>query len=830
MADFSCSFLDFRSLSSNNYYKLHLNHFTTSLAHNYNSRITHIKRKPLHFTLLCTPSSVFDVISTHEHSDGSILFRFGDPSEIVENVKPEEPETVNEGKEEYKYNSVKVFDGDHEREVIIKKPEREIKGSSLNEVANKSNSNVINDQSISVFVEREKESSDELSEGTNEIGLPFPDSSIDKEVSSTPILDIKNIGYENEGPNEEDADSSQENVIVIDKISEVKNTTEVTLQNTDVEVKNEIDDELLSPPPRLETVTSLFEEAQILTHVSVDSDPQNEIKEDSKETCLSKEAECPNLEVTVQNVVTGYDKDETLAKSPEFDEATNLSKWAEAYTSITGIGIPNAIFKHDMIQLVTEPKLDEETGNDTVEESLQIDQFIVKDGRESDTVQLMKVVSPQLEAGPVLYEETGTLEELRKEIASSSEESECQGLQVSVQNVLVGNGSESDKNDIMAESTQVEVDINLSTETEDSSIAGIVIPNEILEYGMGNEGESDKVELMKVSTQLEAEPVLYEETVNENLEEIREDDDDDGVVSQATLTESPQDLVSETERTADDDNEELVTELEYTESATQSVEVETTDQFVLSSGAALLPHPSKVLTGGEDAYFTAGETWLGVADGVSQWSLQGTSPGVYAQHLIRKCEKLVSDSDDNSMNRPLDLLNLSVSQTRSPGSSTVLIAKLDGEALHVANIGDSGFIVLRHGSVYKRCSPMLHVFHFPIHIERGDGPSHLAEVYQVEVEEEDVIITATDGLFDNLYDEEISSIVLKLLAADRKLGEIAELLARKAQEVGGSGFSRSPFGDNAKAAGYVGYTGGKLDDVTVIVSLVKRQFKSQTYM
>ncbi|KAK4476888.1 hypothetical protein RD792_016052 [Penstemon davidsonii] len=769
-----------------------------------------------------------------EHSDGSILFRFGDPSEIVENVKPEDPKTVNEGKEEYKYNSVKVFDGDHEREVIIKKPKREIKDSSLNEVANESSSNIMNDESISVFVDREKESSDELSEGTNEIGLPFFDSSVDKQVSSTPILDIKNTGYEDEGPNKEDAYSSQENVIVSDKISEVKNSTEVTLQNTSVEVKNELD-ELLSPPPRLEPVTSLFEEAQIHTDVSVDSEPQNEIKEDSKETCLSKEAECSNLEVMVQNVVTGngneYDKDETLSKSPEFDEATNLSTWAEAYTCITGIGIPNAIFKHDMIQLVTEPKLDEETGNDTVEESLQIDQLIVKDGSESDTVQLMKVVSPQLEAGPVLYEETGTLEELRKKIASSSEESECQSLQVSVQNVVVGNESESDKNDIMAESTQVEEAINLSTETEDSSIVGIAIPNEILEYGMGNEGESDKVELMKVSTQ-----VLYEETGNENLEELQEDDDDDdGVESPVTLTESPQNLVSETERTADDDNDELVeasknevTELEYTESATKSVEVETTDQFVLSSGAALLPHPSKVLTGGEDAYFVAGETWLGVADGVSQWSLQGTSPGVYAQDLIRKCEKLVSDSDDNSMNRPVDLLNLGVSQTRSLGSSTVLIAKLDGEALHVANIGDSGFIVLRHGTVYKRCSPMLHVFHFPLHIERGDDPSHLAEVYQVDLEEEDVIITATDGLFDNLYDEEISSIVLKSLAADRKLGEIAELLGRKAQEVGGSESSRSPFGDNAKAAGYVRYRGGKLDDVTVIVSLVKRQSNSQT--
>lgn len=53
------------------------------------------------------------------------------------------------------------------------------------------------------------------------------------------------------------------------------------------------------------------------------------------------------------------------------------------------------------------------------------------------------------------------------------------------------------------------------------------------------------------------------------------------------------------------------------------------------------------------------------------------------------------------------------------------------------------------------------------------------------------------------------------------LQEIAELLGMTAQEVGRSSSTRSPFADAAQAVGYVGYTGGKLDDVTVIVSLVR---------
>lgn len=53
------------------------------------------------------------------------------------------------------------------------------------------------------------------------------------------------------------------------------------------------------------------------------------------------------------------------------------------------------------------------------------------------------------------------------------------------------------------------------------------------------------------------------------------------------------------------------------------------------------------------------------------------------------------------------------------------------------------------------------------------------------------------------------------------LQEIAEILATAAQEVGRSRSSGSPFADAAQALGYVSYAGGKLDDVTVIVSLVQ---------
>ncbi|PKU80925.1 putative protein phosphatase 2C 71 [Dendrobium catenatum] len=263
-----------------------------------------------------------------------------------------------------------------------------------------------------------------------------------------------------------------------------------------------------------------------------------------------------------------------------------------------------------------------------------------------------------------------------------------------------------------------------------------------------------------------------------------------------------------------------ITEMDQYSSTKSRIEVASVPQFSLSSGAALFPHPSKVLTGGEDAYFVACENWFGVADGVGQWSQEGINAGLYARELMDNCEKFLSECNGISEYTPSLVLIQSASKAISPGSSTVLIGFFDGQALHVANIGDSGFIVIRDAHVFKRSSPMLYGFNFPMQIESGDNPSKYIETYKVGLDEEDVIVTATDGLFDNLYEKEIADIVSQSLQANLKPAVIAQILALRAQEVGRSATSRSPFADAANAAGYPTFTGGKLDDVTVIVSIV----------
>ncbi|CAH9084716.1 unnamed protein product [Cuscuta epithymum] len=247
-----------------------------------------------------------------------------------------------------------------------------------------------------------------------------------------------------------------------------------------------------------------------------------------------------------------------------------------------------------------------------------------------------------------------------------------------------------------------------------------------------------------------------------------------------------------------------------------------TTELVLSSGAALFPHPSKAFTGGEDAYFMTDQNWLGIADGVGQWSLEGIYPGVYSRELMEHCEKVILQCGSDFRTDPKAVLELSMEKVESPGRSTALIAHFDGQVFHVANIGDSGFIMIRNGVVFKMSSPMFHAFNFPILIGGGDNPFGVVEEYKSELEEGDIVVTATDGLFDNLYAQEIASIVINSLKANKTPKEIAEALGTRAQEVGSAACGRrSPFSDAAQLAGYVGQRGGKHDDVAVIVSVVQ---------
>ncbi|KAI5076803.1 hypothetical protein GOP47_0008868 [Adiantum capillus-veneris] len=238
----------------------------------------------------------------------------------------------------------------------------------------------------------------------------------------------------------------------------------------------------------------------------------------------------------------------------------------------------------------------------------------------------------------------------------------------------------------------------------------------------------------------------------------------------------------------------------------------------LRTGGAIRPHPTKEKTGGEDAYLIEGDSWAGVADGVGGWAMSGIDSGLYSRELMKNCGLLANS--ENGIPNPKSVIIKGVNRTKAIGSCTAVLAALHKQTLYVANIGDSGFIVVRDGMVLAKSKPMQHGFNFPHQIgSEGDDPA-TAETFEVNVASGDVLVLATDGVYDNLYEREIVDIVNSGQKKGIEPGTVAMWLVKLAHEAGLNTKGRSPFSDAAHAAGY-SYEGGKLDDATVVVSYVE---------
>lgn len=135
-------------------------------------------------------------------------------------------------------------------------------------------------------------------------------------------------------------------------------------------------------------------------------------------------------------------------------------------------------------------------------------------------------------------------------------------------------------------------------------------------------------------------------------------------------------------------------------------------------------------------------------------------------------------------------------------------------------MGDSGFAIVRNSRTIFKSPVQQHQFNIPFQLEnRGSDPPTAAEIFSFPVLLGDVIVAGTDGLFDNLYDSELTTIVVQAirgrLAPEVTAQKIAALARSRAQDKN----RQTPFSTAAQDAGYRFY-GGKMDDITVIVSYI----------
>ncbi|XP_058081882.1 probable protein phosphatase 2C 55 isoform X2 [Magnolia sinica] len=241
----------------------------------------------------------------------------------------------------------------------------------------------------------------------------------------------------------------------------------------------------------------------------------------------------------------------------------------------------------------------------------------------------------------------------------------------------------------------------------------------------------------------------------------------------------------------------------------------------LFSGSCYLPHPDKEETGGEDAHFICiDEQAIGVADGVGGWADLGIDSGQYARELMSHSVNAIQEEPKGSID-PARVLEKAYLSTKSKGSSTACIVALTDQGLHAVNLGDSGFLVVREGCTIFRSPVQQHDFNFTYQLASGSesDPPSAGQIFTIPVAPGDVIIAGTDGLFDNLYNNEVTAVVVHAVRAGLGPQVTAQKIAALARQRAQDKDRQTPFSTAAQDAGYR-YYGGKLDDITVVVSYI----------
>lgn len=139
--------------------------------------------------------------------------------------------------------------------------------------------------------------------------------------------------------------------------------------------------------------------------------------------------------------------------------------------------------------------------------------------------------------------------------------------------------------------------------------------------------------------------------------------------------------------------------------------------------------------------------------------------------------------------------------------------------LRAANLGDSGYMVARGGKVLFRSPEQEHVIGRPFQLSSvgGETPAE-AQLSSISLAKGDVIVVASDGLFDNLYDHEIAQAVwdMRYMRAD----QLVRVLCDQAYRVSVDPRVDSPWAENAREELHLAYSGGKMDDISLALAKV----------
>ncbi|KAJ8601512.1 hypothetical protein CTAYLR_006718 [Chrysophaeum taylorii] len=244
----------------------------------------------------------------------------------------------------------------------------------------------------------------------------------------------------------------------------------------------------------------------------------------------------------------------------------------------------------------------------------------------------------------------------------------------------------------------------------------------------------------------------------------------------------------------------------------------------------------------EDAHFIHHDetTYVGVFDGVGSWRKVGVDPRLYPRALADAC---VAEIKASPVSTPQDILMAAwrrVSRDQVPGSSTACLATIDDDdAISYVNLGDAGLVVLRDTpdktdkAIVLVAPQQLRDFNLPYQLgwtnttddDRGatatfETPTH-ANVATYPVHPGDIVLVASDGLFDNVAVDEIADLVhlWERENPHAPVSDLADILCRRARDFSLDEHRDSPFALLAKENDIM-WGGGMPDDVTVVAMRV----------
>ena len=189
---------------------------------------------------------------------------------------------------------------------------------------------------------------------------------------------------------------------------------------------------------------------------------------------------------------------------------------------------------------------------------------------------------------------------------------------------------------------------------------------------------------------------------------------------------------------------------------------------------------------GQDAFFVAEvgpehrATAFGIADGVGGWANQGVDPSDFSHGLCSYMAQAAITWTHGRLN-PRMLMEIGYQNTiddpeiKAGGSTACIGIAGDDGKMQIANLGDSGFLQLRLGAVHHYSNPQTHAFNTPYQL--SITPPHIlaqseifggapiedlpekAEIAEHMLRHGDIIVLATDGVWDNLNSQEVLRIV-----------------------------------------------------------------------